>query len=176
MKKLTTPLFATLLALSVRLAAADPESAFGLAPSAAPQLAPAPAPAAPASPSNPLIPESMPSADKPAKHADQPSRDRTAVAEDKLKHRIELREARNKAERDPGLQALLAQAYAAPTDFEQRKLFVDYFTLLADRMGKIDPALKKEEIEELKGKYAGPYFQTRISPTVNPATFRTKHD
>jgi hypothetical protein len=176
MKKLTTPLFATLLVLSVRLAAADPESAFGLAPSAAPQLAPAPPPAVPAAPSIPLIPDSLPSVEKPAKAAGQPAHDRTAVAEDKLKHRIELRQARNKAENAPDLQALRAKAYAAPTDFEQRALFVEYFTSLAERMGRIDPALKKEEIEELKSRYAGQYYQTRISPTVNPATFRTKQN
>ena len=173
MKKLTTPLLATLLALSTRLGAADPDSAFGLAPSAAPQLAPASAPAAP---SIPLIPETLQPADKPDKGADQAQKDRTAVAEDKMKHRIQVRLARNKAEREPDLQALKAKAYAAPTDYEQRKLFIEYFTALAERMGKVDPALKKEEVEGLKSQYAGPYYQTRISPTVDPETFRTKHN
>ena len=93
-----------------------------------------------------------------------------------MKHKIELRQARNKAENEPDLQALLMKAYTAPTDFEQRKYFVDYFTGLAERMGKFDPALRKEEIEELKARYASGFYQTRISPTVNPETFRTKHD
>lgn len=173
MKKLTTPLLATLLALSVRLTAAEPDSAFGLAPSAGPRLSPAPPPGAPGIP---LIPETVQPAEKPDKGADRPQKDRTAVAEDKMKHRIEVRLARNKAEREPDLQALKAKAYAARTDYEQRKLFIEYFTALADRMGKIDPALRKEEIEELKARYSGPYYQVRISPTVDPDTFRTKHN
>jgi len=174
MKKLTVPLLATLVALSPRLAAAEPESTFGLAPSPVPQLAPAPA--APSAPSIPLIPEAAPSLEKPAQATSLPQSDRTAVAEDKMKHKIELRQARNKAEGEPDLMALKAKALAAPTDYEQRKLFIDYFTALAERMGKFDPALKKEEITALKSLYTGQYIPSHVSPTIDPATFRTMHN
>ncbi|MEI9893480.1 MAG: hypothetical protein WDN28_06165 [Chthoniobacter sp.] len=149
MKKLTTPLLATLLALSTRLPAADPESAFGLAPSAAPQLQPA-------TPSNlPLIPDSPQPADKAAAANPQNGGDKTAMAEDKLKKKIALRQAKMKAERDPGLEALKVQALEAPTDFEQRKLYTDYYTALIARIVKFNPGMTKEEIDELKVLYTG---------------------
>lgn len=179
MKKLTTPLFATVLALATRLAAAEPESAFGLAPAPAPSIAPAsppPASSAPSSPGIPLIPDSTQSLEKPAQNPAQSQPDRTAAAEDKIKHRVEVRLARNKAERDPDLQALKAKGYAATTDFEQRKLFIAYFALLVERMGKVDPALKKEELDALRSQYASAFLQVRVSPTVDPATFHTKHN
>jgi hypothetical protein len=184
MNKLTTLLPATLLALACQLAAAEPESSFGLAPSSSPQLAPgtpqpaaAPAPAAaaaaPAS-SIPLIPDSLQPTEKPKPPKMQG--DRTALSEDKLKHKIEIRLAKNKAEREPDLIALKAQAYAAPTDFEQRALFTRYYKSLAERMGKMDRAILQPEIEELKARYSAEYYQFRISPTVDPETFRNKHN
>ncbi|TCO91996.1 hypothetical protein EV701_107278 [Chthoniobacter flavus] len=187
MKKLTTPLLATLFALSAagRLTAADPDSAFGLAPSAAPQLpqvnpAPAPAPAT----SLPLIPEApQQSLEKPtnpaatatgdaATKAAKSLGDKTAAEEDKLKKKIALQQAKTKAARDPELQAIYKQALAAPTDFEQRKLFIDYYNGLVDRMAKFNPKLAKEEVAALRSQYTGRFFQTRIAPTIDPATFR----
>jgi len=168
MNKLTTSLLAALLALSTRLPAADPESAFGLAPSAAPQLQPA-------APSNlPLIPESPEPADKPAKAGSPTAEDKTAMAEDKLKKKIAFRTAKMKAERDPGLQALKLQAIAAPTDFEQRKLFTDYYNALVDRIAKFNPGMTKEEIDTLRAQYTNRFTQVRIAPTIDPATFRTQ--
>jgi hypothetical protein len=174
MKTLTTPLLATLLVLSARLVAAEPESSFGLAPSPAPQLAPA---------SNlPLIPEPVQPVEKPkgkaapAGEADKTRGDKTAMAEDKLKRNIQLRQAKTKAEREPALQALKAQALEASTDYEQRKLFIDYYTRLCDRIAKYDPALKKEDIATLKQNYTGRYLQTRIAPTIDPDSFRTQRN
>lgn len=175
MKKLTTPLLAALLALSAsaRLSAAEPESAFGLAPSAAPQVPPS-------APSNlPLIPESPEPIEKPsAKPSDGPaalpSGDKTSLAEDKLKKQIAMRQAKTKAERDPELIALKQQAIEAPTDFEQRKLFIDYYTRLVDRIAKFNPGMKKEDIELLKTSYTGRFFQVRIAPTIDPAVARAQ--
>jgi len=186
MKKLTTPLLATLLALSAagRLTAADPDSSFGLAPSAAPQLpqvnpAPAPASTAPLS----LIPEApQQSLEKPTDPAaaatgeaaakTKPLGDKTAAEEDKLKKKIVFRQAKTKAERDPELQAIYKRALAAPTDFEQRKLFIDYFNGLVDRIAKFNPKMTKEEVAALRAQYTGRFFQVRIAPTIDPATFR----
>ena len=173
MKKLTTPLLTALLALSAssRLAAAEPESAFGLAPSAAPQIQPS------APSSLPLIPESPEPLEKPAK-ADKPATatatDRTAVAEDLLKKKIALRQARMKAERDPKLQAVWQQALDAKTDFEQRKIFIDYYTSLVDRIVKFNPGMTKAEIETLRTQYTGRFFQVRIAPTIDPAIARAQ--
>jgi hypothetical protein len=180
MKKLTTPLFAAALALvaSGQLASADPESAFGLAPSPAPALGPTPAPAP--SPGLPLIPDSLQPADKPGtKPGATPGstpKDRTTLTEDELKHRVILRLARAKAERDADLQALLDKAIAARTEYESRNWYIAYYTGLVDRMAKYEPSLKKEEIDQLKSHYTGPYFQVRIAPTIDPATFHKDKD
>lgn len=175
MTKLTTPLLATLLALSAsaRLTAAEPESAFGLAPSTAPQVLPS-------SPSNlPLIPESPEPIEKPstkpsAGSVDLPHGDKTTMAEDQLKKHIALRQAKTKAEREPDLVALKQQAIVAPTDFEQRKIYIDYYTALVARIAKYNPGMKKEDIDALKVQYTGRFFQVRIAPTIDPATFRTQ--
>lgn len=180
MKKLTTSLFATLLALSAagRLTAAEPESSFGLAPSTAPQIPPA------SSPGLPLIPETpQQSLEKPVDQSggtDQPSTkpakplgDKTAMAEDKMKKEIALRQAKTKAERDPAMQALFAQALAAHTDFEQRKLFHDYYNDLVDRIVKFcTTKLTKEEVDAMRALYTNRFEQVRIRPTIDPATFR----
>jgi hypothetical protein len=177
MKKLTTPLLATLVALSASagLSAAEPQSAFGLAPSAEPQLQPAPAPS-----NLPLIPETPePSLVKPTTGGNTtkntlPTGDRTTMAEDKLKKQIALRQAVTKAERDPELVALKAQAIEAHTDFEQRKLFIDYFNRLAERIAKYNPGMKKEDIAALKEHYTGRFVQTRIAPTIDPVIARAQ--
>jgi len=170
MNKLTTPVIAAFLALAARLPAAEPESSFGLAPAAAPQLQPA-------TPSNlPLIPEAPQAPEKADRPAVQPGGDKTAIAEDKLKKQIALRQAKMKAERDPALQAIKDQAIAAPTDFEQRKLFVDYYTALVDRIVKFNPGMTQAEIDELKSLYTRRFIQVRVAPTIDPATFRTKHN
>jgi len=177
MKKLTTPLLATLAALSasVGLTAAEPESSFGLAPSEPPQQLP---PAAPSS--LPLIPESLEPVAKPSTRPstkpsdDLPRGDKTSVAEDQLKKHIALRQAKTKAEREPELVALKQQALVAPTDFEQRKIYIDYYTKLVDRIAKYSPGMKKEDIDLLRVQYTGRFFQVRIAPTIDPATFRTQ--
>ena len=172
MMKLTTPLLATVLALSAsaRLTAAEPESAFGLAPSGTPQVLPPPS-------SLPLIPESPEPIEKPSTkpsvtRADLPRGDKTSLAEDQLKKHIALREAKTKAERDPALMALKQEAIVAPTDFEQRKLFIDYYTALVQRIAKYNPSMTKEEVALLKTQYTGRFIQVRLEPTIDPATFR----
>jgi len=174
MKTLTTPILATLLALSAsgRLAAADPESSFGLAPSAAPQLPQV-------NPSSlPLIPETpQQNLEKPRinpHQADIPHGDKTSMAEDKLKITIALRQARIKAERDPALQAIYVKALAAHTDFEQRKLFIDYYNGLVDGIVKFNPGMTKEAVDELRNEYVSRFVQKRIAPTIDPAIARAQ--
>jgi hypothetical protein len=171
MKRLSTPLIATLLALcaSFRLPAAEPESSFGLAPSAAPQVQPSSA--------IPLIPDAIDPATKPAKAADQPmGGDKTSVAEDRLKKRIQLRQVLTKVEREPDLQAIKVRALAARTDFEQRKIFLDYYTAFCDRIPKFDKTIPKEDIDALRTSYTARFYQSRISPTIDPAIARAQHN
>ena len=186
MKRLTTSLFAALTVLFVpgQLLAADPDSSFGLAPSAAPQIpAPAvpqisapPAEQTPASSAtdSPLIPEVTPAAapsTTDGTKAQYQGMNKTEVAEDKLHNRVQWRNATAKAERDPGLQAIKARALAARTDFEQRAIFVDYYNKLFDLIAKIDPTIKKEELDRKKGMYASRFVQGRVAPTIDPASF-----
>ena len=172
MKRLTTLLFTTLAAFigAGQLAAAEPESSFGLAPSTAPQAAPT----EPATDS-PLIPEALskPLTKEEAKAAAYKGVDKTAAAEDKLDKLIELRVATAKAERDPGLQAIKARALVARTDYEQRAIYIDYYTKLYDLIAKIDPKIKKEDIEQKKAMHTARFFQTRVEPTSAPKVARS---
>jgi len=178
MKRLTLFPFALLFALaaSSRLAAADPQGSFGLAPAAPEPLQPSQSPQTPQPSSDvPLIPDGVQPADKAAAAAAiKPNQ--TVLEDDNLHKRIKLRKALTKAQRDPGLQATLAKAYQVNTDFEQRKIFIDYYNGLCDLVRKIDPTLDHDSIEALRKVYTGRYYEARIAPTVDPATFRKKQN
>jgi hypothetical protein len=191
MKRLTIFPFAMLFALaaSARLAAADPQSNFGLAPtppgslqpapsSPAPeQLSPAPAPA-PAG--VPLIPDTLPAADKPSAEAGKSmgglektnKPNQTVLEEDKLHKRIQYRRAMTKALRDPGLNAMKETALKSKTDFEYRKRFIDYYNGLFDLLEKIDKTLDHDEMEVMRKACTNRYLESRIQGAVDPATFR----
>jgi hypothetical protein len=184
MKRLTIFPFAMLFALAVsaRLAAADPQSNFGLAPTPPDSLQPAPSsPGAASAPSGvPLIPESLSPADKPSPEAgkahgglektDKPNT--TVIEEDKLHKRIQYRKAMTKALRDPGLNAIKEQAFKSKTDFEYRKHFVDYYNGLFDLLEKIDKTLDHDEMEVMRKACTNRYLESRIQGAVDPATFR----
>ena len=183
MKRLTTLLSATLAAFfaTCPLRAADPESSFGLAPSAAPQLpspsvTPAPATDAPSStaPFSDVAPVPEPAATprKLTKEEEYAGMDKTAVAEDKLRKLIQIRVATAKAERDPDLQAIKARIPLARTDYEQRKIYIQYYTKLYDLIGKMDPKLKKEDLDIKRDQYNTRFIQGRVAPTIDPAVAR----
>jgi hypothetical protein len=173
MQKLTL-LTATALAaflLAGPVAVAEPESTLGLAPSASPQLQPD-APSAPPSSAptdSPLIPQIVPGVTGKAQYKNM---NKTEVSEDKLKKLVQWRVATAKAERDPNLQAIKARALVAKTDFEQRKIFIDYYNGLFDLIAKIDPTLTKEEVAQKKAIYASRFVQGRVAPTIDPAIAR----
>ena len=174
MKKLPPLVFAALLALSTagQWALAEPGSSFGLAPSAPPPVDPA-SPAA----GLPLIPDSLTPPDKSAKPGEPPKgADKTALAEDKLRKRIQIRQAEAKAERDPELQAIKARAAVAPTFYEQRNLYIDYYTKLCDRMAVIDKTILKADIETMKNSYTSRFIQNHIAPTIAPDVARAQHN
>jgi hypothetical protein len=171
MKRLHAFLFTTLLAASasLRLAAAEPAPAspFGLTPSKPESLLPEGAGTLP------LIPESIPQVGKPAfEKIIKEKKNVTDAAEDALRERIKLREARTKAQRDPGLQALWEQGVKAPTDYEQRKIWTDYYMKLYALIGKIDKSLKKADLEVLRDRDIGRFEQDRIVPTEPPVVAR----
>ena len=182
MKRLTFFPFAMLFAFaaSARLAAADPQSNFGLAPTLPQSLQPAPASPAPAPAGVPLIPDALPAADKPSPEAgkahgglektDKPNQ--TVLEEDKLHKRIQYRKAMTKALRDPGLNAIKETALKSKTDFEYRKHFVDYYNGLFDLVEKIDKTLDHDEMEAMRKSCTARYFESRIQGAVDPATFR----
>ena len=93
----------------------------------------------------------------------------TADAEDLIKQRIRLREAKTKAQRDPAVQAEWDRAAAVRTDYEKREALKSYYKLLYGRMAKVDPALKAP-IETQLRESLGQLEQTRIAPTQPPAT------
>lgn len=139
------------------------------------QLAPEPAP------TDILIPGNLPQNPKPQGSAiPQPSSmprsttrgvtsmpsppNKTQVAEDEVKQRIQYRLAKNKAMRDPAVQAALAAAESAKTDLEKREAMKRYYNLLNARIRKIDGSLGKLA-EERQGLATRRLEQTRIDPT-----------
>lgn len=118
-------------------------------------------------PEMPLPPEkSRPrSVESPIKKRDSA----TADAEDLVKQRIRLREAKTKAQRDPAVQAEWDRAAAMRTDYEKREVLKGYYKLLYGRMAKIDPTLKAP-IETQLQQSLSQLEQTKIAPTQPPAT------
>lgn len=120
----------------------------------------------------PLIPEMPIPQDRPSRRGVEspikPKRDSaTAAAEDELKQRVRLREARTKALRDPAVQAEWARANEVKTDYEKRAALTSYYKLLYGRMAKIDVSLKAPADKLLKQSLAQ-FAQTRIAPTQPP--------
>ena len=93
----------------------------------------------------------------------------TADAEDLVKQRIRLREAKTKAQRDPAVQAEWDRAAAVRTDYEKREVLKSYYKLLYGRMAKIDSTLKAPLEKQLQ-ESLGQLEQTKIAPTQPPAT------
>ena len=120
----------------------------------------------------PLIPEMPIPQDRPPRRGVEspikPKRDSaTAAAEDELKQRVRLREARTKALRDPAVQAEWARANEVKTDYEKRAALTSYYKLLYGRIAKIDSSLKAPADKLLKQSLAE-FEQTRIAPTQPP--------
>jgi hypothetical protein len=81
-----------------------------------------------------------------------------------VKQRIQYRLAKNKAVRDPAVQAALDAAEKAKTDLEKREAMKRYYTLLNARILKIDGSLSKTATER-KTYSTRRLDQTRIDPT-----------
>jgi len=172
MKKMSAFFFATLLATaaSVRISAQEPASSLGLTPARPDSLLPE------AQGGLPLIPEAMPPLEESPlkKKAKKEKESATAAAEDALRDRIKLRVAKTKAQSTPELQALWDSQFQARTDYEQRGILTRYYTLLAARIAKMDPTIKREDIALLKDGYLSTFDQTRIAPTVPPEAVRAR--
>ncbi|MCE9609609.1 MAG: hypothetical protein K8R23_05305 [Chthoniobacter sp.] len=91
----------------------------------------------------------------------------TADAEDAVKQRIRIREAKTKAQRDPAVQAEWDRASTLKTDYEKRDALKSYYRLLYGRMIKIDPSLKVPADALLQQSLAR-LEQTKIAPTQPP--------
>jgi hypothetical protein len=121
----------------------------------------------------PLIPEMpVPQERPPGRSVESPIKKRdsaTADAEDQIKLRIRLREAKTKAQRDPAVQAEWDRSNAVKTDYEKRAVLKGYYKLLAARMTKVDPTLKGAIDKQLQESLAR-LEQNRIAPTQPPAS------
>ena len=92
----------------------------------------------------------------------------TSDAEDLVKQRIRLREAKTKAQRDPAVQAEWDRAAAVKTDYERREVLKGYYKLLYGRMAKLEPTLKAPLETQLQ-QALGQLEQRKIAPTQPPA-------
>jgi hypothetical protein len=177
--KTAIPLLAALLTAPALLVAEEKKPAP--APEKPLQLAPAPAP------TDILIPDNLPQIPKPQGSAiPQPSSmprsttrgvtsapggpSKTQLAEDEVKQRIQYRIAKNKAVRDPAVQAAWDEAQQAKTDLAKREAMTRYYTLLNARIRKIDSSLSKLTVERFTTATRR-LQQTRIDPTepLDPA-------
>lgn len=125
----------------------------------------------------PLIPEiPMPPPLPPTRsRPESPIRKRdsaTADAEDAVKQRIRIREAKTKAQRDPAIQAEWDRAESLRTDYEKREAMKNYYRLLYGRMTKLDPSLKAP-IDTLLQQSLARLDQTKIAPTQPPSAIAT---
>ena len=93
----------------------------------------------------------------------------TADAEDLVRQRIRMREAKTKAQRDPAVQAEWDRAAAVRTDYEKREALKSYYKLLYTRVAKVDPTLKAAADRQLQDSL-GQLGQSKIAPTQPPAT------
>jgi type IV secretory pathway VirB10-like protein len=168
---------AALLALTPALFAEEKKAAPSTEP--VPQLAP----------TDFLIPENLPQNPKPQGSAipqpvamgpasrggatskpAAPKPNKTQVAEDEVKLRVQYRLAKNKAVRDPAVQAAWDEAQRARTDLEKREAMTRYYTLLNARIRKTDGSLSKLTVERFTDATRR-LQQTRIDPTepLDPA-------
>jgi len=176
MKYLSASFLAILLTVAapLRLLAAEPASAFGLAPSKPDSLLPE------GQGGLPLIPDGLPSLDKPptTEKKEKPEKSekqsKTSAAEDALRDQIKLRVAKTKAQSDPALQALWDSREHARNDYEQREIMTNYYTQLCARIAKIDKTLKQDVIDSLRERYVSKYDQNKIAPTVPPAAAKAR--
>jgi len=121
----------------------------------------------------PLIPEVPLPTDLPprGRSTESPIKRRdsvTADAEDAVKQRIRIREAKTKAQREPAVQAEWDRANGLRTDFEKRDALKSYYRLLYGRMIKIDPSLKAP-VDTLLQQSLARLEQTKIAPTQPPS-------
>jgi len=77
-------------------------------------------------------------------------RSKTAIANDELRLRIKLREAKTKALKDDKVQDAIARADAATTPEEKRDAMKEYYKFLNARIIKIDGSLKTLSTERTK--------------------------
>lgn len=173
MKALFALAAATLLTTAVAQEAPKPQLRGGPAAPKEPTSEPAAAPAAAAKEPLGLIPETLEPAPKPKGgallepgDATMPEQkiDKTTAAQDELNARIKMRDLKTKVDRDPKVIGELDRANAAKTDYEKREALRSYYTLLYDRIAKLDPSLKKRA-NEAKMRMSHRLDQTRIAPT-----------
>lgn len=169
MKSSLALILASFLAVSLLFAQGDvnaPTAQF-------PGQRPDPLPVAPAPPSPqgiPLIPQAPPlesTAQSTAKKKNKPPAgpSKTDVAEDAMQLHIKLRAAKTKALADPVIQAELAKAAAAKTDYDKREVFKRYYVLLYARMLQIDPSIAGG-IAARQANSLSRIYQFHIKPTV----------
>lgn len=117
-----------------------------------------------------LIPETLEPVPKPkgGREVTEPDSDqkidKTTAAQDELKAKIDLREAKTKAERDPKVQEQWELSKTAKTPLQRREALTAYYKLLYGKAAKLAPSVAKQantERDQLIRRMA----QTRIAPT-----------
>jgi hypothetical protein len=90
--------------------------------------------------------------------------DRTSAVQNEMAERVRLRELIVKVRKEPKVAAELDRAETAKTDLQKREALKNYYTLLYDRVAKLDPKLKTR-VTELQRRSINRLTQTRLDPT-----------
>lgn len=90
--------------------------------------------------------------------------DKTTAASDELNQRIKMRDLKTKVDRDPKVAGELERANVAKTDYEKREALRSYYTMLYDKIAKLDPSLQKRA-NDAKSRMTHRLDQTRVAPT-----------
>jgi len=78
--------------------------------------------------------------------------------------RIRIRQLKTRVLQEPKVRELLEKAQAAPTDYEKRENLKAFYTLLYNRIEKLDGSLKKRTTA-LRNTSVRRLAQTKIDPT-----------
>ncbi len=141
-----------------------------------PQLAPEPTVPedSTATPPPSLIPQTETTFVKPAQsfRTKKEKKSKTEQAEDDLLKRIWFRQAMTHVLADPTVQEAWRSSQGTRTDYEQREALKRYYTLLYDKMLKVEPRAALLIADAKKAAIARE-TQTKLKPTEAPNYLRT---
>lgn len=176
--KLFTATFFTACLISARALMAQDASTVPI-PDSNPNAQPTPSPLFPNGTPPPIVDKPAPGSAGGAGHPAAQNnpfarKNSTEESTENIADNIAYRKAKTKALRDDRIQLALADVAAAKTDQEKRAALKQYYTLLADRILKLDGSIKKLVAVRLKDSL-NQLSQNRVRPWDYPQQASASH-